>query len=43
MEVKNYFDLSVDIRPNMPCWPTNPLVRVDPVGLLARDGYTVER
>jgi kynurenine formamidase len=43
MKVKNYFDLSVEVKTNMPCWPTNPLVRVDPVGIMARDGYSVER
>ncbi len=43
MEPKKIFDLSVEIKTNMPCWPTNPLVRVDPIGLLARDGYTVEK
>ena len=43
MKVRKYFDLSVDVKTNMPCWPTNPLVRVDPIGLLARDGYAVEK
>ncbi len=43
MNMKKYFDLSVELKPNMPCWPTNPLVRIDPVGILARDGYTVEK
>ncbi len=43
MEIKKIFDLTVDVKTNMPCWPTNPLVRVDPIGVLTRDGYSVER
>lgn len=28
MDVKNYYDLSVTLKTNMPIWPTNPLVSV---------------
>lgn len=43
MDNKKYFDLSVELKPNMPCWPTNPIVRIDPIGVLSRDGYSVEK
>lgn len=43
MKIEKIFDLTVDVKTNMPCWPTNPLVRVDPIGVLSRDGYSVER
>ena len=43
MDTKKYFDLSVELKPNMPCWPTNPIVRIDPIGIFPRDGYSVEK
>ncbi len=42
MDIRNYYDLSVTLKTNMPIWPTNPLVNVTPVGTVARDGYSVE-
>ena len=42
MEIKGYYDLSVTLETNMPVWPTNPLVTINPVGTVARDAYNVE-
>lgn len=38
-----FYDLSVEIYPHMPVWPTNPVVEVIPVGIASRDGYNVEK
>ena len=42
MEVKGFYDLSVPLKNYMPLWPTNPLLNIIPVGITARDGYSVE-
>lgn len=42
MEIKGFYDLSVPLKTYMPIWPTNPLVNIVPVGIAARDGYSVE-
>jgi kynurenine formamidase len=36
-------DLSATLRTHMPVWPTSPLPVIEPVGVIARDGYAVER
>jgi arylformamidase len=36
-------DLTALYRTHMPVWPTAPLPVVEPVGLIARDGYSIER
>lgn len=36
-------DLTALLATHMPVWPTSPLPVVEPVGLIARDGYAVER
>ncbi len=42
MEIKGIYDLSVTLRSYMPLWPTNPNVKIEPVGTVPRDGYLVE-
>ena len=42
MVYKKVYDLSVTIRSFMPLWPTNPNLRIEPVGTVPRDGYLVE-
>ena len=42
MKINGIYDLSVTLRTNMPAWPTNPLITINPVGTVARDGYSVE-
>jgi arylformamidase len=36
-------DLTATFRTHMPVWPTSPLPVVEPLGVVARDGYSVER
>ena len=36
-------DLSATLTTHMPVWPTSPLPVVEPVGVVARDGYAIER
>lgn len=36
-------DLTALFRTHMPVWPTSPLPVVEPVGLIPRDGYSIER
>ena len=36
-------DLSATLITHMPVWPTSPLPVVEPVGVVARDGYAIER
>lgn len=36
-------DLTALFRTHMPVWPTAPLPVVEPVGIIPRDGYLVER
>lgn len=36
-------DLTATFRTHMPVWPTSPLPILEPMGIVARDGYAVER
>jgi arylformamidase len=36
-------DLTAMLQSHMPVWPTSPLPVFEPIGILARDGYTIER
>ncbi|MFZ0829911.1 MAG: cyclase family protein [Thermoplasmata archaeon] len=36
-------DLTALYRTHMPVWPTTPLPVVEPIGIIARDGYAIER
>jgi arylformamidase len=36
-------DLTALFRTHMPVWPTAPLPILEPVGVIARDGYSLER
>lgn len=36
-------DLTALLETHMPVWPTSPLPTFEPVGIVARDGYSVER
>ncbi len=36
-------DLTALLETHMPVWPTSPLPVFEPVGLLPRDGYSIER
>ena len=36
-------DLTALLQTHMPVWPTAPLPRFEPVGIVARDGYALER
>jgi arylformamidase len=36
-------DLTATYRTHMPVWPTTPLPVVEPIGIIARDGYAIER
>jgi arylformamidase len=36
-------DLTATFRTHMPVWPTSPLPILEPLGVVARDGYAVER
>lgn len=36
-------DLTATFRTHMPVWPTSPLPILEPLGVIARDGYSVER
>src|SRR5579863_7042590 len=36
-------DLTADLVTQMPVWPTTPLPLIEPVGVIARDGYAIER
>jgi arylformamidase len=36
-------DLSAALESHMPVWPTSPLPVIEPIGIIARDGYAVER
>src|SRR5579859_891083 len=36
-------DLTALFRTHMPVWPTSPLPLVEPLGVIARDGYAIER
>ena len=36
-------DLTAVLQTHMPVWPTSPLPVFEPVGLVARDGYAIER
>jgi len=42
MEIKRLYDLSTSLRSYMPLWPTNPNLKIEPVGTVPRDGYLVE-
>ncbi|MCI4348481.1 MAG: cyclase family protein [Thermoplasmata archaeon] len=36
-------DLTATLRTHMPVWPTAPLPVIEPIGIIARDGYSLER
>ena len=36
-------DLTALLQTHMPVWPTAPLPSFEPVGIIARDGYSIER
>jgi arylformamidase len=36
-------DLTATLTTHMPVWPTSPLPVFEPVGIVARDGYAIER
>ena len=36
-------DLTALLQTQMPVWPTSPLPVLEPVGIIARDGYAIER
>ena len=36
-------DLTALLQTHMPVWPTSPLPSFEPVGFVARDGYSIER
>jgi arylformamidase len=36
-------DLTATLRTHMPVWPDSPLPVFEPIGIVARDGYNVER
>jgi arylformamidase len=36
-------DLTATFRTHMPVWPSSPLPILEPLGVVARDGYAVER
>lgn len=36
-------DLTALFRSHMPVWPTSPLPLLEPVGLIPREGYSIER
>ncbi len=36
-------DLTATLETHMPVWPTSPLPVFEPVGVVARDGYAIER
>jgi arylformamidase len=36
-------DLTALLNTHMPVWPTSPLPVIEPVGIVARDGYSIER
>lgn len=36
-------DLTATLQTHMPVWPTSPLPVFEPVGVVARDGYAIER
>ncbi len=36
-------DLTATLSTHMPVWPTSPLPVFEPVGVVARDGYAIER
>ncbi|HTZ62300.1 MAG TPA: cyclase family protein [Thermoplasmata archaeon] len=36
-------DLTALLETHMPVWPTSPLPVFEPVGIVARDGYSIER
>jgi arylformamidase len=36
-------DLSATLRTHMPVWPSSPLPVIEPIGVIARDGYALER
>jgi arylformamidase len=36
-------DLTALLETHMPTWPTSPLPVFEPVGIIARDGYAIER
>lgn len=42
MEIKAIFDLSVGLSTDMPLWPSNPPLKILPVGTVAQDGANVE-
>lgn len=42
MEIKGIYDLTVTLRSYMPLWPTNPNIKIEPLGTVPRDGYLVE-
>ncbi|WP_126449323.1 cyclase family protein [Sulfodiicoccus acidiphilus] len=43
MILKAIHDLSAELKSYMPSWPTNPFLVVEPVALVPRDGYSMER
>ncbi len=42
-DVLRVHDLTATLATHMPVWPTSPLPVFEPVGLVARDGYAIER
>jgi arylformamidase len=36
-------DLTAVLQTHMPVWPSSPLPTFEPVGIVARDGYSIER
>jgi arylformamidase len=36
-------DLTALLQSHMPVWPTSPLPVFEPIGIIARDGYAIER
>jgi arylformamidase len=36
-------DLTALLQTYMPVWPTSPLPTIEPVGIVSRDGYSIER
>ncbi|MEM0158728.1 MAG: cyclase family protein [Thermoplasmataceae archaeon] len=42
VEIKGIIDLTNELKPFMPIWPTSPLPEIKPVGIVSRDGYNIE-
>lgn len=40
---RRVYDLTALLETHMPVWPTSPLPVFEPIGIVARDGYAVER